>query len=214
MAVNQTIARKSIHIANRLIHHLSHHIIRHVTRRTARQSSRRMAWLAGAACMALAGCAGIQGMTGKPGMPDTGRTAATGYDGGRNSAAGMADTGRTSGAGTVGGIDGCIGAASHATRPGEAAPCPPGRQGMAMQSLRGVVQQIEMVTGKEMNIAASGALGAAAAGGSIPDTGSPGGYRVTLRTDDGSVQSVIVGTRPDCDVGDRVTYSNGSISRQ
>jgi hypothetical protein len=84
-----------------------------------------------------------------------------------------------------------------------------------MQSLRGVVQPIEMVSAREAEIAVSGAMGAAAAGGSVPGMGSAGGYRVTLRTDDGSMQGVVVvGTQPDCNVGDRVIYSNGAIARQ
>lgn len=60
----------------------------------------------------------------------------------------------------------------------------------------------------------SGAPGAAAVGGTVPGMGTDRVYRVTLRTDDGSMQSVVVEATPDYKVGDRVSYSNGSISRQ
>jgi hypothetical protein len=65
-----------------------------------------------------------------------------------------------------------------------------------------------------MNV--TGAMGAAAAGGAMPRPGAPGDrvYRVTLRAEDGSSQSVVVEAPPNYGVGDRVMYSNGSVSRQ
>jgi len=86
-------------------------------------------------------------------------------------------------------------------------------QRAAMQHLRGVVQQIEWIPEQQTDVAISGAMGAAAAGGSVPGAEPPAGFRVTLRTDDGSLQTVMVGLQPACNVGDRVTYSNGVIAR-
>jgi hypothetical protein len=82
-----------------------------------------------------------------------------------------------------------------------------------VQSLRGVVQSIEWVP-RQADVGVSGAAGAAAVGGAVPGLGSDRVYRITLRTDDGSTQSVLVDTPPDYNVGDRVSYSNGSIQRQ
>ncbi|HEX8605767.1 MAG TPA: hypothetical protein VF774_24200 [Pseudoduganella sp.] len=87
------------------------------------------------------------------------------------------------------------------------------RRGGAMKHVRGVVQQIEWIPAQQADIAVSGATGAVAIGGSVADGGSPAGFRVTLRTDDGSLQSVMVGMQPECNVGDRVTYSDGIVAR-
>jgi hypothetical protein len=88
----------------------------------------------------------------------------------------------------------------------------------AMQDWQGVVQMIEPMTRQEagMDIGAAGALGAAAVGGTIPGVGSERVYRVTLRTDDGAMRSVVVQATPDYKTGDRVTYSpgTGTILRQ
>jgi hypothetical protein len=161
--VDKTTAQKPIHIGDGI-----------AGRTASRLAPPRVARIAAAACMILAGCAGMQGgspMANGAGMPGTAGTSAGDYSEGRSDGPGIA-------------------------------------------GLRGVVQQIELITGREADIAVSGALGAAAAGGPVPGMGSPGGFRVTLRTEDGSVHSVVVGTRPECNVGDRVTYSNGSIARQ
>lgn len=57
-----------------------------------------------------------------------------------------------------------------------------------------------------------GAVGAAAAGGSV---GSPTDrvYRVTVRMDDGSSQMVVVDSKPSYKTGDRVSYSNGMLQK-
>ncbi|GGY07319.1 hypothetical protein GJV26_07285 [Massilia dura] len=162
-----------------------------------------------AACVLLAGCAGTQGGSGvadNAGM-------ATGHAEGRSDGAGIAATATGTTDTTRIGTEGCPGIGSDAPRPGEPG-CPPAGQDAAMQRLQGVVQQIEWIPVREAEIGVSGALGAAAAGGIVPGMGAPGGYRITLRTDDGSVQSVVVATQPDFNVGERVTYSNGAIARQ
>jgi hypothetical protein len=117
--------------------------------------------------------------------------------------AAMTNTGTGSEAGrmdtTAARMQARTGAESHVLRPGE-----------TMKHLRGVVQQIEWIPAQQADIAVSGA---AASGGSVSDAGSPAGYRVTLRTDDGSLQSIMVGMQPQCNVGDRVTYSDGIVAR-
>ncbi len=166
-----------------------------------------------AACMLLAGCAGTQGGSGmadNAGMP---APLAAGHVEGRSDGAGIAATGTGTTDTTRIGTEGCPGIGSHAHRPGESG-CPPAGQDAAVQRLQGVVQQIEWIPVREAEIGVSGALGAAAAGGVVPGVGAPGGYRITLRADDGSVQSVVVGIQPDFNVGERVTYSNGAIARQ
>jgi hypothetical protein len=74
----------------------------------------------------------------------------------------------------------------------------------------GTVQSIDPGTRQDIGV---GTLGAAAAGGSM---GSPGDtvYRVTVRMDDGSTQSMVMDSMPSgYKVGDRVRYSNGSLQR-
>ncbi|MTV51786.1 hypothetical protein GM672_03460 [Massilia buxea] len=86
----------------------------------------------------------------------------------------------------------------------------------AQLTWNGVVQSIEPMSRQSAGIGVTGSTGAAAAGGTVPSTAGSGNqvYRVTLRTDDGSSQSMVVETPPDYKVGDRVTYSNGAIRRQ
>lgn len=74
----------------------------------------------------------------------------------------------------------------------------------------GTVQTIEPGTRQEIGV---GTLGGAAAGGTV---GAPADqvYRVTVRMDDGSTQSVVLDSMPaGYRVGDRVRYSNGSLQR-
>jgi len=74
----------------------------------------------------------------------------------------------------------------------------------------GTVQSIDPGTRQDIGV---GTLGAAAAGGGM---GSPSDkvYRVTVRMDDGSTQSIVLDTMPSSyRVGDRVRYSNGSLQR-
>lgn len=61
-----------------------------------------------------------------------------------------------------------------------------------------------------------GMAGAAAAGGALMNEGSPNDkvYRVTMRADDGTTQTVIVDSVPTYKSGDRVRYRNGSVQRE
>jgi hypothetical protein len=76
------------------------------------------------------------------------------------------------------------------------------------QTSYGVVQAIDQMQRADVGV---GAVGAAAAGGS---TGAPTDkvYRVTVRLDDGSSQMVVVDSMPTYRIGDRVRYSNGSLT--
>ena len=74
----------------------------------------------------------------------------------------------------------------------------------------GTVQTIEPGTRQQIGV---GTLGGAAAGGTV---GAPSDqvYRVTVRMDDGSTQSIVLDSMPaGYRVGDRVRYSNGSLQR-
>lgn len=73
----------------------------------------------------------------------------------------------------------------------------------------GTVQMIEPMLRQDVGV---GAVGAAAAGGSL---GSPTDkvYRVTAKMDDGSSQIVVLDTMPSYKAGDRVRYSNGTLQQ-
>ena len=77
------------------------------------------------------------------------------------------------------------------------------------QTSYGVVQAIDQVMRQDVGV---GAVGAAAAGGTM---GSPTDkvYRIKLKLDDGTEQSVVVDTMPTYQVGDRIRYSNGKVER-
>jgi hypothetical protein len=135
-----------------------------------------------------------------------------GYD--SNSASNMSNSGSSMGSGTGGSS---VGAASGVSDAGNAATAGSAGVGtgssMASTSSStsagyGTVQSIDPDTRQDIGV---GTLGAAAAGGSM---GSPGDkvYRVTVRMDDGSTQSMVVDSMPSSyKVGDRVRYSNGSL---
>ncbi|GAB2879461.1 hypothetical protein GCM10027277_55950 [Pseudoduganella ginsengisoli] len=61
-----------------------------------------------------------------------------------------------------------------------------------------------------------GMAGAAAAGGTLTNEGSPNDkvYRITMRADDGTTQVVVVDNMPTYKAGDRVRYRNGSVQRE
>lgn len=176
--------------------------------------------LALAACAVLAGCAGTGNQDTLAGADSSGLsgsagTTASGYNDyvkERRESAGTANSGAV-GPGTAG-------SSAMGSTPGRAESMAMERSlaGAAMPSWQGVVQAIEPIARRDTEIGASGAPGAAAAGGSVPGVGTDRAYRVTLRTDDGAMQSVVVQATPDYKVGDRVSYrienGMGSISRQ
>ncbi len=84
----------------------------------------------------------------------------------------------------------------------------------ALPDWRAVVQSIEPMSRQEAGVGATGALGAAAAGGAVTGMGSDRVFRVTLRTEDGGTRSMVVDTLPDYAAGDRVKFVNGSLQRE
>jgi outer membrane lipoprotein SlyB len=79
------------------------------------------------------------------------------------------------------------------------------------QATYGMVQAIDPMQRQDLGL---GAVGAAAVGGTSGTSGAPGApvYRVTVRMDDGSSQTIVVDAMPAYKVGDRVRYNNGAIS--
>ena len=153
--------------------------------------------------VALAGCADT-GTSGLSGIGTSGSSyagASTMTDGATTSSS-MGSTSGTGASASTAGSTGAMG--SQGTTQG------------AQLTWNGVVQSIEPMSRQDAGIGVMGSTGAAAAGGTLPGTAGAGNqvYRVTLRTDDGSSQSMVVETPPDYKVGDRVTYSNGAIRRQ
>ncbi|AVR95790.1 hypothetical protein [Pseudoduganella armeniaca] len=121
------------------------------------------------------------------------------------------ETGQSSGNSASTGTSG-----SSATRMDERMP---GRTpGDTQISWRGTVLAIEPLSRQEAQtgIGIGGPPGAAAVGGAVPGTGAAMGtvYRVTLRTEDGGSQAVLVENPPDYRIGDKVMYRNGLIQRQ
>jgi hypothetical protein len=84
---------------------------------------------------------------------------------------------------------------------------PPPTGGGSEQASAGVVQAIDQIQRQDVGV---GVVGAAAVGGG---TGMPTDkvYRVTIRTDDGANQMVVVDSMPSYKVGDRVRYMNGTV---
>lgn len=76
----------------------------------------------------------------------------------------------------------------------------------------GVVQAIDQITRQDATSMGLSS-GAAAAGGSL---GSPSDkvYRVTVRLDDGTTQTVLAESMPSYKSGDRVRYANGIVTRE
>lgn len=74
-------------------------------------------------------------------------------------------------------------------------------QNTATAAWDGVVQSIDP-TG---SLSAGGAVGATAAG-------AAGGYRITVRKADGTLETVTVDAMPGYRVGDSVRYANGALS--
>ncbi|SFU69636.1 hypothetical protein [Pseudoduganella namucuonensis] len=85
-----------------------------------------------------------------------------------------------------------------------------------MQSWSGVVTAIDPILRQDAMAMGAGAVGAAAVGGTMSREGSPTDkvYRVTMRADDGTTQTVIVENMPSYKTGDRVRSTNGSVQRE
>lgn len=72
----------------------------------------------------------------------------------------------------------------------------------------GVVQAIDQVQRQEVGV---GAMGAMAAGATAAGSPTDRVYRVTLKMDDGSTQTVVLESMPTYKVSDRVRYSDGTV---
>lgn len=141
-------------------------------------------WL-GAVCVLLAACSST----------DSNRMSST--DGSTSS--NYSTPGSTGGTSTTGGMNDSANSAATST----------GNSTTMAQTSYGVVQAIDQVMRQDVGV---GAVGAAAAGGTM---GSPTDkvYRIKLKLDDGTEQSVVVDTMPTYQVGDRIRYSNGKVER-
>lgn len=99
-------------------------------------------------------------------------------------------------------------AESSASGAGSATPGASASQAPSM----GVVQTIDQITRQDA-MSMGLATGAAAAGGAM---GAPTDkvYRITLRLDDGTTQTVLSESMPGYKSGDRVRYANGMVQRE
>ncbi|TYQ17397.1 UNVERIFIED_ORG: hypothetical protein JN05_02691 [Zoogloea ramigera] len=79
------------------------------------------------------------------------------------------------------------------------------------QASYGVVQAIDPMSRDMNNTSGIGVSGAAAAGGTMSASAEPP-YRITVRMDDGTSQSIVVDTMPPYKIGDRVRYMSGVLS--
>jgi hypothetical protein len=77
------------------------------------------------------------------------------------------------------------------------------------QTSYGIVQAIDQMQRQDVG---AGAVGAAAAGGTMGGSPTDRVYRVTVRMDDGSSQLVVVDSMPGYKIGDRVRYSSGALT--
>jgi hypothetical protein len=71
------------------------------------------------------------------------------------------------------------------------------------------VQAIDQMQRQDVGM---GAVGAAAAGGTMGGSPTDRVYRVNVRMDDGSSQLVVVDSMPSYKIGDRVRYNNGTLT--
>lgn len=80
----------------------------------------------------------------------------------------------------------------------------------------GVVIAVDPILRQDAAAMGVGMAGAAAAGGTMSNQGSPNDkvYRITIRADDGTTQVVILDSIPTYKSGDRVRYRDGAIQRE
>lgn len=144
-------------------------------------------WLAGALCAALAACSNM----------DSNRSTASTDSSSETSS--MASTGDSS----------MPGSTSSASTPAASSSAISNSGSTTAQVTYGTVQSVDSMQRQDVGV---GTLGAAAAGGSM---GAPTDrvYRVAVRMDDGTTQTIVVDTKPSYKSGDRVRYSNGALER-
>lgn len=154
-----------------------------------------------AALLALAGCASESGSSASGDSSGYGSTPGSSGTSSSGSGTGSTGSGMTSPAGSSATSSGQAG--SSATTTGSST---------SSASSMGVVQTIDQITRQDATSMGL-ATGAAAAGGSM---GSPTDkvYRVTLRLDDGTTQTILTESMPSYKTGDRVRYANGMAQRE
>ena len=159
-------------------------------------------WM-GAVCVLLAACSSTDSnrMSSTEGSTSSsyGSTGSTGNNTGSNYGNSNETTGNMSSSGNTAATTGSGASATSAT----------GGSSATAQTSYGVVQTIDQVMRQDVGV---GAVGAAAAGGTV---GAPTDkvYRVKIKLDDGTEQTVVVDTMPTYQVGDRIRYSNGTVQR-
>lgn len=172
-------------------------------------------WVAVLCMAALAGCASDRmsdssssantGYT-APGTTATSSTAGTGSP----SSTGTGETGSsTAGTGTGTGSMGTTGSMGSSGSPGTMGSTASAGDTSAAQTSYGTVQAIDQMQRQDVG---AGAVGAAAAGGTLGGSPTDRVYRVTVRMDDGSSQLVVVDSMPGYKIGDRVRYNNGTLT--
>lgn len=145
-------------------------------------------WLAGALCAALAACSN---------MDSNRSTASTDSSSGTSNS--MASTNDAS----------MPSSTSSASTPAASSSAISNSGSTTAQVTYGTVQAVDSMQRQDVGV---GTLGAAAAGGSM---GAPTDrvYRVAVRMDDGTTQTIVVDTKPSYKSGDRVRYSNGTLEK-
>ena len=98
------------------------------------------------------------------------------------------------------GSTGSLGSTSSTGSPGDTS---------TAQTSYGTVQAIDQMQRQDVGL---GAVGAAAAGGTMGGSPTDRVYRVTVRMDDGSSQLVVVDSMPGYKIGDRVRYNDGTLT--
>ncbi|MEV4780972.1 hypothetical protein [Burkholderia sp. LMU1-1-1.1] len=137
---------------------------------------------------ALAGCASDR-------LSDSSSNANTGYTApGTAAASGTGSMGSSGSTGRTGSLGSGTGS------PGDTS---------TAQTSYGTVQAIDQMQRQDVGV---GAVGAAAAGGTMGGSPTDRVYRVTVRMDDGSSQLVVVDSMPGYKIGDRVRYNNGTLT--
>jgi hypothetical protein len=169
-------------------------------------------WLAGALCMALAACSNMDHQRDTSSTMDGASSSPNNMAGTASSpgsASGAMNSASTTGSDYKTNNPGGTSSAAGNNTAGTTASTTSTTSSSATQASYGTVQAIDSMQRQDIG---AGTLGAAAAGGSL---GSPTDrvYRVSVRMDDGTTQTVVVDSKPSYSNGDRVRYSNGTLEK-
>lgn len=165
------------------------------------------------ALLSLAGCATDTGTMGNGGA---GATSGSSMGSSGSSSTGSTGSGSSGTGSSTGSTSSSLGSSSQApsTAGTQDSRSTTGTTSSAQAGTTGsgVVQAIDQITRQDATSMGL-STGAAAAGGSL---GSPSDkvYRVTVRLDDGTTQTVLAESMPSYKSGDRVRYANGIVTRE